>query len=232
MGSDAEANQLSGTYTGYVESYQFPDGSDVVVMKLGFASTGAITGTVFFGSSPALPPATDPNVGYPPGLGSSPTGLQQIPVEGFDFTVLGGTYSAPRVQLSIEQQEIWKHWCEIQTTIYPVDNGNATPDGGCGAPLGYGCLPNAATMGGGSSCAISWCQQPAWTPVDCGKLQLCMGLRSVCTCTATSCTIPTPSKGDIAFDMQLASGALDGSVTGLTANGGSQVYNVHLKRGP
>lgn len=161
----ASANPLSGTYTGYIESYQFPDGSDAVVMTLDFASNGAITGTVFFGSGPALALATDPNVGYPPGFGSLHVS-QQVPLEGFDFTVLGGTYTAPRVQMSIEQEEIWKHWCEIQTTIYPVDNGNA-PDGGCGTPLGYGCLPNAATMGSaGGSCAISWCQQQAWMPVD------------------------------------------------------------------
>lgn len=230
MPGDAAANPLSGTYTGYIESYQFPDGSDTVVMTLDFTSSGAITGTVFFGSGPALPAATDPNVGYPPGL-ASPTQLQQFPLEGFDFTILGGAYSAPRVQLSIDQREMWKHWCEIQTTIYPVDNGNA-PDGGCGTPLGYGCLPNAATMGGGNTCAISWCEQPAWTPVDCGKLQLCMGIGGICTCTATACTVPVPAKGGIAFDMQLASGALDGSVTGLSTNGGSQVYNVHLKRGP
>jgi hypothetical protein len=217
--SDAQANPLDGKYTGYIESYMFPDGSDVVVMQLTFAG-GTVTGTVYFGTGAPLAPPTDPSVGYPPGY----NGSSQPPFEGFDFTILTGTYAAPRVQLSIAQTEIWKQWCQIQTTIYPWDNGNAS-DGGCGTPLTYACLPNGSTMGG-TSCAISWCQQQAWTPVDCGKLQLCSPTSGPCTCTATSCTLSLPSTGGVAFDMQLASGALDGSVTGLDG----QVHNVHLMR--
>jgi hypothetical protein len=216
-GMDAEANPLDGKYTGYLESFMFPDGSDVVVMQLTFAGT-AVTGTVYFGAGAPLAPPTDPSVGYPPGY----NGSSQPPFEGFDFTILTGTYAAPRVQLSIAQTEIWKQWCQIQTTIYPWDNGNA-PDGGCGTPLTYACLPNGSTMGG-ANCAISWCQQQAWTPVDCGKLQLCSPAQGPCTCTATSCTLSTNSTGVVAFDMQLASGALDGSVTGI----GGSVFNVHL----
>jgi hypothetical protein len=196
-------------------------------MNLVFADDGTVTGTVYFGAAAPLPPATDPNVGYPPGFGASlgGPGLPRVSLEGFDFTVLAGSYAAPRVQLSISQTEIWKRWCEIQTVIYPVDNGNA-PDGGCGDFLRYGCLPNATTMFG-SSCAISWCQNPASIPVDCGKMALC-GPPGVCTCTATGCTVPPSTKGDVAFDMQAASGAMNGSVTGLDG----QLHNVHLTRSP
>jgi len=64
-------------------------------------------------------------------------------------------------------------------------------------------------------------------PVDCGKAQLC-ALNSICNCTATECHegIGTPTMGGIAFDMQLAAGALNGSVTGLD----STPLNVHLMR--
>ena len=43
---DAQANPLSGKYMGYIESFTFPDGSDVVTMTLTFAASGAVTGTV------------------------------------------------------------------------------------------------------------------------------------------------------------------------------------------
>jgi hypothetical protein len=220
---DASVNPLSGTYTGYIQSFMFPDGSDTVVMTLAFAGS-TVTGTVYFGNGSPLPPATDPNVGYPPGF----TGSDTVPLEGFEFTALGGTYTAPRVQLSIQSTEMWKQWCEIQTMIYPFDNG--TNDGGCGPLIRYSCLPNGETQGGGSgtSCAFNWCQQPTLMSVDCGKLFLCFQV-SVCTCTATACTVPITTPGGIAFDMQLASGMLSGSVTGLEDQ---NVYNVFLTRGP
>jgi hypothetical protein len=217
-----QTNPLSGTYKGYIESFMFPDGSDTVVMTLSFAADGAVTGTVFFGDGPALAPPTDPNVGYPPGFSGDTPGA---PLEGFDFTVLKGTYAAPpRVHLQVDPAEQWKQWCELQTTIYP--EYNSTSDGGCGVLLGYGCLPNAVTQFG-SSCA--WgpsCQQPAVTPVDCGKLALC-GPLGPCECTATSCTVQVGPTGSVAFDMQLASGSLNGSTTGIER---SQALNVHLTR--
>jgi hypothetical protein len=222
--TDAPANPLSGTYKGYIESFKFPDGSDTVVMTLTFASDGTVTGTVFFGDGPPLAPPTDPNVGYPPSAGG-PMGPGGATIEGFDFTVIGGVYAAPRLTLQIQHSEIWKKWCEIQTMIYPKYNGES--DGGCGNLLGYDCLPNAATMFGGSNCAWSSCDQPMWTPVDCGKLALCAMPGGICKCTSTSCTIPVGPMGDISFDMQLMAGALNGSTTGLQ---GSPALNVHLTR--
>ena len=131
--------------------------------------------------------------------------------------------------MSLDPNEVWKQWCGMQTTIYALDDGEDPDAGGCLPPNGmYGCLPNAAYQVMGSTCTLLWCQQPAGLTVDCGKLALCLGMEDVCRCTATSCTVPTPPTGGVAFDMQLTSGALDGSVTGLKG----QVLNVHLNRGP
>jgi hypothetical protein len=225
--ADSGAAALSGKYTGYVESFQFPDGSDTVVMNLAFASDGTISGTLEFGSAALLSPPTDPNVGYPPALTTtSPAGL----LEGFAFTILGGSYTAPRVQLSIHNNELWKQWCELQTVIYPVGNGVPDPDGGgsCGQVVGYGCLPNGGLMESASGCTVGSCTvPPSSIMVDCGKLLLCGSARA-CTCTGTSCTVPTPATGPTSFDMQLTSGALNGTVTGLS----SQSFNVHLARTP
>jgi hypothetical protein len=220
---DAGSSPLSGTYKGYIESYMFPDGSDTVVMALMFASDGSITGTVFFGDGAPLAPPTDPNVGYPPGYNGPPGDPRGM--EGFAFTALDGSYAAPRARLGIQPTEMWKQWCEIQTTIYPQYNG--TTDGGCGNFLGYGCLPNAATMCC-SNCQWSSCDHPAWTNIDCEKLRLCGELPVTCVCTSTSCTVPLTPPGNVAFDMQLVAGALSGSVSGL----GNSVLNVHLTRQP
>jgi hypothetical protein len=215
---------LSGTYKGYIESFMFPDGSDTVVMTLSFAPDGTITGTVFFGDSPPLAPPTDPDVGYPPGYTGMGPGA---PLERFAFTIFKGTYTPPRLQLQIDPRELWKAWCELQTAIYPQYNGAS--DGGCGDLFGYGCLPNAGFSSGPEMCTWTSCQEPNPTPIDCGKLALCGGFagpQGVCTCTATSCTVPLGASGGIAFDMQLASGVLDGSTTGI--QGGP--LNVHLTK--
>lgn len=93
-------------------------------MTLAFAADGTVTGTVFFGNGPPLAPPTDPNVGYPPGyvgnIAVVPTTVS--PLEDFAFTVLGGTYTPPRLTLGIDTAELWKKWCELQTTIYPLYN--------------------------------------------------------------------------------------------------------------
>ncbi len=233
-GTGADASSplpLSGTYVGYIESFSFPDGSDAVSMTLVFAGDGTVTGSITFGDGPPLPPPTDPDVGYPPGLVTTP-GMAlpfEPPVEGFAFTALQASYAAPRVRAQLDPREVWKQWCQLQTTIYPQYNGDS--DGGCGALEGYGCLPNAGFGGledAGPDGGCGWysCQQP-WTPIDCGKEALCLPNGSPCTCTATSCTVVVGTTGAVSFDMQLASGHLDGSVTGIEA---SQVLNVHLTR--
>jgi hypothetical protein len=88
-------------------------------------------------------------------------------------------------------------------------------------------------MGNGSTCEISSsCQQSAWAPIDCGKLTLCTGPGDdVCTCTATSCSVPL-GNGDITFDMQLDSGTLSGSETGIGPGGvdDSELLDVILTK--
>ena len=225
--SGSGSNPLSGTYRGYIESFKFPDGSDTIVMTLAFAADGTVTGTVSLGAAALLAPPTDPDVGYPPGYReTSPPDSSVSTLEGFAFTVLGGTFAAPRLTLGLDPNELWKQWCQIQTTTYP--QYNSAPDGGCGAMTGFGCLPSVAYQQNGSTCSWTSCSVPASTPVDCGKLALCEGPLGPCTCTATACSVPAPASPGITFDVQLNAGALDGSEMGI----GGSVLNVHLVRGP
>jgi hypothetical protein len=134
---------------------------------------------------------------------------------------------APRLQLQVEPNELWKQWCGLQTTIYPYYNGAQS---GCGPLLHYACLPNGATMFGTSGCQVTPCTQTQPIVVDCGKFYLCGSMGpSPCTCTQTSCTVVVGPTGSIAFDTQLIAGGINGSVTGLM---GGQVLNVHLTRMP
>jgi hypothetical protein len=221
---------LSGVYSGYIESFMFPDGSDTLVFTLTFNDDGTVTGTVRFGTAPLLGPPTDASVGYPPGYGEMYMGAfgPQAPLEGFSFTVLSGTYMmSPRLQLQVDPRELWKQWCELQTTIYPYYNGAQT---GCGPLLGYACMPNGVTggaTGGGNGCQDTPCNQTQPIPVDCGKLTLCAFGPGPCTCTSTSCTVVVGPMGSIAFDTQLVAGGINGSVTGLD-NG--QILSVHLTK--
>jgi len=139
----------------------------------------------------------------------------------------------------VQPTEIMKGWCELQTQIYP--QYNSEPDGGCGTLVGYGCLPTllseaacppgldagVTAFDAGGGCCWSSCDQGN-TPIDCDKRHICGDL-SLCKCTSTHCTVqvdPTIRAGYLAFDMQLANGALNGSVTGIGS------HNVHMTRQP
>jgi hypothetical protein len=137
--------------------------------------------------------------------------------------VLSGTYMmAPRLQLQVEPNELWKQWCGLQTTIYPFCNCGQTS---CG---NYACLPNGETTSGTTGCQVTPCTQTQPIVVDCGKFYLC-DVGGPCTCTATGCTVVVGPAGSIKFDTQLISGGINGSVTGLY-NG--QILNIHLTKMP
>jgi hypothetical protein len=225
IASDTPTSGPSGTYKGYIESYKFADGSDTVVMNLTFAGDGSVTGTLMFGDAAPLAPPTDPDATYPPGFGESGSVASTI-VEGFAFTVTNGTLGGSRVTLQVQPNEAWHAWCALQTKIYPQYNGES--DGSCGPLLGYGCLPNIATMDGPGGCEWTSCEVKTPTFVDCGKRELCGGGLGVCHCTATACMAALGLGGPtIAFDLQLSGAALNGSSTGIS---GGTPLNVHLTR--
>jgi hypothetical protein len=245
---DAGIDLLSGAYAGYVEAFQvFDDHSSSLRMQLELQSDGTVTGTVSlpFADGGTLAPPTDPSVGYPPNLGALGPQLYSLG-EGFVFTLKGGTYTASRIRLTLEESELWSQWCAVQT---PVPQYDYNPDGGlgCGSEVyGYGCMPSGGVLSYESPCAIATCDSPdGGIPVDCGKLRLCSNGGggeipapfSVCTCTSTECHLNAAGSGAskamsgyaiVAFDLQLTAGHLDGSTTWLDGT----VYNVHLTHVP
>jgi len=195
-------------WSGYVESYAFASGSDAVRIVFD-APTGAgsQTGTVYFGMGVPPPPATDPSVGYPPGvLVDSP---YSYVAEGFGYRFRDAIVSASRVQIQVELGSLWAEWCSLQA---PIDRGDGM----------YGCLPNTGFGAGPAGC---WYPDPMTgedVPVDCGRLRLCGGFGNACSCTATECT--AASGGRVTFDFHVTGN--DG--TGTIEIGGA--HNVYLTR--
>jgi hypothetical protein len=207
----------SQSWTGYVENYTFPSGSDVIKLSFSYDSNGHVVGQVILGNGTPPPPATDPNVGYPPGF----TGPMYEPteIEGFAYSLAGGTLAASRLRFTIEGTEPWAGWCALQT---PPSDGSS------------GCLPNfssAAMGGGGTQCSYTTSGGPT-VVVDCGKWNLCEGpmatsLASVCLCAPTGCGA-RPGLFPTSFDMFLANGAASGSMVGSAVSPEQTPYNVHF----
>ena len=217
-GSNDAASRVGSpiVFKGYFEAFQFPSGSDTVVLTLSFAGDGTVTGTVFYGDGPPLPPPTDPNVGYPPYfndecLPPGPFAELTPTLEGFAYTLFGGKYSAPRVTLGgIDPREVVKAWCELQTPGYDPSSGK------------WDCLPNTGAAGLGAPNTSRFCDggdncayippDGGWTPVNCLKMDMCISSQGACTCDTTSCTYPlvAPTRAP-EFDMQLNGTHLDGT---------------------
>ena len=196
-----EASPLIGKWTGYVENYTLPSGSDVLTFEFATAADGKVSGTVTFGTKAAPPPPTNPDVGYPPGSGSNP--LKTASIEGFPYTAQQISFDGSRLQLWISTFELWAQWCALQQPEPPPGIGDAGPDGGTEP---WGCNPRGFSESSGQ-CAGST------GPVNCGKAELCTD--EVCTCTKASCTVDESALIDVKFDMQLTGTKLDGSAARL-----------------
>ena len=250
---DGGSTYSSGIYTGTIEGFMFPDGSNTVTLNLVFATDGTVTGTANFGTAAMLAPPTDPDATYPPGYGEAfPLTLfgfthTDPPLEGFTFTVLNGTLAGSELQLQVQVSELWTQWCALQTTVYPTYNGTSAMgqdgdagsivgDGGtCGDFRGYACTPFGSSSnptGDGPSCQVGTCYQASPLTFDCGKLDLCWSGTAECACTSTGCTVaPVDRFGRVTFDLQLGDDAgtttASGTVTGVTYSS-SQTMSVYF----
>jgi hypothetical protein len=199
------------SWTGWVENYQFPSGSDAIKLSFTSDSAGQIVGHVILGSGTPPPPATDPNVGYP--LGFNGQGFLSSTIEGFWFSMVAGSYTGNRLSFGMDETELWAGWCALQTP--PVD-GSAR------------CLPS---WGGFMDSDGTHCGQTGPNGetiiVDCGKLALCSDISllggGVCSCTPTGCSYRQDDGETMHFDL---------AVSGGIASGGSPFGNVHLTKDP
>jgi hypothetical protein len=174
-------SDYAASWEGYGEAFQFDSGSDSIRIVLDENGEG----TLNVGDAPALPPPTDPDVGYPPGgVGAPEIGYPAPPgglFSGFSYTVRGAVVEDRRIRLGVNPQETFKEWCEMQTPI--LDDYNSTPEEQI-----YACVPNWGFSSGSEGCSQPNPDTGEDVPVDCGKLALC-DLAGVCYCTAEGCSI-------------------------------------------
>lgn len=162
---------IVGTWVGYADDAFFSSGSDRVELQVtGVDGDGQISGTIAFGEPGMIPPATDPDVGYPPGQDAE-IGQVRI-VEMFAYT-LSGSYddALSRLDAEIDGGEVWVDWCSLQTSYLWSEDV-------------YSCLPNCGFGSDGTGCTLNNCELAG--PVDCVKLALCNPPR-VCMCDAAGC---------------------------------------------
>jgi hypothetical protein len=173
-------SDYAAEWIGYTEGHEFWAGSDRVRITLDENGEG----TLEVGDSPPIPPATNPDVGYPDTEPkNSPEDLISPAVmllSGFSYTVNEATVEERRLRLEIDLYELYTDWCEMQTP-YPVEST-------------YGCLPGTS---GGFDAGRCYKDDPETGEpfyADCAKIGMCAPGR-ICSCTAEACTaVAEPSR--------------------------------------
>jgi hypothetical protein len=172
--------------------------SDQVTLYVEARTATSISGAVVFASGELPPPATDPDVGYPPGAytgvagGANGFGFWK----GYALSMRQAVVDGARIRFDVMSGEQYKRWCELQPAYAAGD--------------GFFCVNGNLAQQAPEGCAVGteWTDM---TPIDCGKLDLCM--RPACSCLACGCTASTGSFG--AFDLRLEGDELSGFVGNL-----------------
>ncbi|HEY7371214.1 MAG TPA: hypothetical protein VIF57_03480 [Polyangia bacterium] len=195
------------TWTGYVENYRFPSSSDAVKIAFTVDSAGQVTGTVVMGNGTPPPPATDPNVGYPPDYeAQQPVAVGAPPyiAEGYAYTMRAGTMVGQRLRFGVSLSELWRDWCALQTPV----------------PGASSCVPNWGAAFSSTGCYQVDPATNQMVTIDCGKLSLCWS-GMVCRCDASGCQ--TQDTNINMFDISINDDRADGSM---------DTHNVHFTRDP
>jgi len=208
---------IVGVWEGYIENFRFASGSDAIHLAVTSATSAQACGKVTLGKGTPPPPPTDPEVGYPPGyLANGPFSVSEFftidRTEGFPLSIVAGAADSARFKFGADWHEFWQAWCALQPPQAFEDNS------------GFGCI---GAMGGSTSdqgCASQIGGQ--LVPLDCGKLQLCLG--NMCKCTMTSCRVERTSRW--AFDLRITDDQAAGSVRTDMGVGDGEIHNVYLTR--
>ena len=220
-GPDVGVLDASQSWTGYIENYQFPSGSDLLNITFASDAAGNMVGTVTLGTGTPPPPATNPNVGYPASVeamlvSGGATGIVGYLAEGFAYPIVNGTLTTNRMRFDVNRNDLWQSWCALET---PAVDGSGR------------CTPNweSASSGspGDSVCSFINPANGQMIPIDCGKQILC-GI-GTCACGTNSCA-PGQNEEPLSFDLSITNEGADGSILGLLDSLGSSAgeQNVHI----
>jgi hypothetical protein len=212
----AALTDYAASWDGYAEAYQFPDQSD----RIRLVVDGSGVGTLQLGDSPALPPPTDPSVGYPTDLNWDKKGgsLWIIPdvVTGFGYPLYDTRVEDSRIRLDINPYDVWAGWCALQQ---PIADSRGY----------YGCVPDFATVSAnGDVCTATSRDSQETFPIDCGKLNLC-STNQVCACTGSGCVSTHPAP-PLPIQLDAALSADGTQLTGTLLMGSQQRITIRMHR--
>lgn len=228
---------FAANWDGYIEAYNFTDGSDRVRITV----NNDATGTARFGNEELWPAATDPNTKYPPNFPQyltifPPTPLPPAVWDGYNYNLKGLRVEAERIRGSSWSQDIFGGWCALQTPN-PTVSGQTYPYS-CAPTCGYIAIGSPQQPGGPSDTCYTFDPCPTADPTDwqsanapfpCERLTLC-GLQ--CVCDATSCALTNLSgTDDVTLDAALddTQQTMTGTLA-LQQDQGQVNYTVVLKR--
>lgn len=138
------------------------------------------------------PPATDPDIGYPPELKAMDQHMLRVNIlPRFDYRIFDGRVEGQRFSFWITNNDLWRDWCALQTP-YPVENDGR---------LEYYCLPDPKPFD------LSDVPYPEDRS---GKEILCAYNNSVCACDADACGIDF--RGSVrSFDLVVNGNVIQGT---------------------
>jgi hypothetical protein len=195
-------------------------------------------GVVTVGDKTPPPPATDPEVGYPPGfladLYTNGVCYFNNLVDGFPYSIRDGrVYENGRFVFRVAVAEIYQTWCSLQTS-YPRDT-DSTP-----GPESYKCMPKLSNDEVEACSKLSEAlyvdsSTPSTPleglkcPVDLGKFALCFAdLSGPCICDEQKCW--APMNLTIQFDLTFDRDTMQGVITNLFPGDVSTPAEVRLRK--
>jgi hypothetical protein len=215
--TDAATTGAAGTsWTGYVENFQFPSGSDALALTFSTDAAGGVHGTIVFGKGTSPPPATDPSLGYPSDFSAfaqtNQNGLRDhaYVAEGYSYALDPGTLANSRLRFTVSLHQLWAGWCALQT--------NSDGPSFCGPNSGGGFDPTT------NDCYLSDPATMKNVPIDCSKWWLCDGT-GPCDCSGSGPCGVGPFGGSVTFDVSVRGTSASGSIAGSLDS-----HNVHFTK--
>jgi hypothetical protein len=203
----ALAAENAGTWTGYLENYNLPSGSDALKIALD-VSGGVVSGTFVMGTVAPPPPPTDITTPWPPGsppivtfadvtASNFPIPDQGI-VEGFAYEARDIAWENLRLKFKVALGDAWRPLCDLYA---------ANPITVAGQPV---VCPTSWGWERGVGCTVG---QTVLSDADCQHVLIaCTStFQPRCVCSETTCT---PFAGDLSVDVALHDHRGDGSVAG------------------
>ncbi len=111
---------VAGDWTGYLEDFSFPSGSDAIKISIAVAPDGALSGQVVLGAGSAPPTATDPDVAWPQGVSAASV---RYGLEGASYDALNILWEANRLKFSISLYSPWAAVVRAADTLSQRQSG-------------------------------------------------------------------------------------------------------------